>query len=408
MSDQQQRMPLTIYLLSLCNAYLYVCASLLITISALIGFELAPDKRLSTLPLALQFFSIMCGSVPASLIMGRIGRKRGFLIGGGIGVVGASVALWSVLNDDFLGYCLATICFGLFAAFGNYYRFTAAEVVPATRKSLAISMVMAGGVIAAFIGPNLANWSSALFDTSVFAGPFAVLIGVYLLSMMTIAFANLPAPVLNTATYSGRPLLKILLQPLFIVAVLCQMLGYATMNLVMTATPLAMHVHEYGLGATAFVIQWHVVSMFAPSFVTGHLIQRLGIVPVLASGVVLGLACVAINLTGNSMAHFTVSLVLLGVSWNFLFIGGTSLLTDTYTPEEKSRTQAANDLLVFSTVSITALAAGGMHHLFGYRFVNLSVIPMLLITGGAVIWLGLSGWQRKSLGAPIQSSAAER
>lgn len=381
------RLPKTIYLLSLCNAYLYVCASLLITISALIGYELAPDKRLSTLPLALQFFSIMCGSVPASLIMGKIGRKSGFLIGGAIGVLGSVIALWSVFNGVFIGYCMATICFGLFAAFGNYYRFTAAEVVPASRKATAISMVMAGGVIAAFIGPNLANWSSGFFISSQFAGPFAVLIGVYLLSMMTIAFAELPVPVKTDEAYSGRNLKQILTQPIFIVAVLCQMLGYGTMNLVMTATPLAMHDHAYGLGATAFVIQWHVVAMFAPSFFTGHLIQRLGISTVLGAGVLLGFCCVAINLLGDSMTHFTASLILLGISWNFLFIGGTSLLTDAYQPSEKSRTQAANDLIVFSTVTITALAAGGMHHLFGYRIVNLSVIPMLLLTGMAVLWL---------------------
>ncbi len=381
------RLPKSIYLLSLCNAYLYICASLLITISALIGFELAPDKRLSTLPLALQFFAIMCGSVPASLIMGKIGRKAGFLIGGSIGVVGACIALWSVFNAHFIGYCLATVCFGLFAAFGNYYRFTAAEVVPPSGKSLAISMVMAGGVIAAFIGPNLANWSAGFFPSSLFAGPFAVLIGVYFLSMMTIAFADLPAPVKSDEPYNGRSLTLILAQPVFIIAVLCQMLGYGTMNLVMTATPLAMQDHSYGLGATAFVIQWHVVSMFAPSFITGHLIQKIGIVKVLGMGVALGLSCVAINLMGSSMMHYTASLVLLGVSWNFLFIGGTSLLTDVYQSSEKSRTQAANDLIVFSTVTITALAAGGMHHLFGYRIVNISVIPFLLITGLAVIWL---------------------
>lgn len=388
-----KRLPTTIYLLSLCNAYLYVCGSLLITISALIGFDLAPDKRLATLPLALQFFSIMCGSMPASLIMGRLGRKVGFFIGGSIGVIGAAIALWSVLNSVFIGYCMATICFGQFIAFGNYYRFTAAEVVPASRKSTAIAMVMAGGVIAAFIGPNLANWSSGLFDSSVFAGPFAVLIGVYLLSMLTISFADLPAPVRTTESYSGRSLSLIVKQPIFIVAVLCQMLGYATMNLVMTATPLSMHANNYDLGATAFVIQWHVVAMFAPSFITGHLIQRLGIVPVLAMGVLLGFACVSVNLMGTSMMHYTMALVLLGFSWNFLFIGGTTLLTDSYGASEKTRTQGINDLLVFSVVTITALAAGGIHHVFGYRVVNLSVVPLLLIAGTAVLWLGMTRYQ---------------
>lgn len=386
---KQSRLPLTVYLLSLCNAYLFIGNSLLITISALIGFQLAPDKRLATLPLALQFFAIMCGSVPASLIMGRLGRRFGFLLAGCIGIVGAVFALWAIFHDAFVMYCLATICFGLFAAFGNYYRFTAAEVVPNDRKSTAIAMVMAGGVIAAFIGPNLANWSGGMFGHSQFAGPFAVLAGIYLLSMLTIAFSDLPAPPRSTEAYSGRSLRRIFLQPIFIVAVLCQMFGYGTMNLVMTATPLAMHMHDYDLGATAFVIQWHVVAMFAPSFVTGHLIEKLGMVPVLAGGVLLGLACVGINLLGETMMHFTLSLVLLGISWNFLFVGGTTLLTDAYTPSERSRTQAANDLIVFTTVTVTALAAGGMHHLYGYRIVNLSVVPMLLIAGLAILWMAL-------------------
>jgi len=383
-----ERLPLTIWLLSLCNAYMYICSSLLITVSALIGFELAPNKSLATLPMALQFFSIMCGTVPSSLFMGRFGRKAGFLLAGCIGIAGASIALWSVINDQFLGYCIASVCFGLFAAFANYYRFTAAEVVSDNAKSRAIAMVMAGGVIAAFIGPNLANWSSGLFPARAFAGPFAILIGVYLLSMLTISFAALPqAPKRLANAPSGRPLSAIMLQPTFVVAVICQMLGYGAMNLVMSSTPLAMNLHAYGLGATAMVIQWHVVAMFAPSFFTGHLINRLGVIPVLASGVLLGAACVVVNLTGESLPHFIVALMLLGISWNFLFVGGTTLLTDICTAEERSRTQAINDLLVFTTVTLTALTAGGMHHLFGWRIINLSVLPMFAISGLAIAWL---------------------
>ena len=387
MNTEQSRMPAAVYLLSVCNAYMYVCSSLLITISALIGFALAPDKRLATLPLALQFFSIMCTSVPASLFMGKFGRKLGFLLGGSIGVIGACVAIWSLFNEHFIGYCIATICFGAFAAFGNYYRFTAAEIVPSSGKSLAISLVMAGGVIAAFIGPNLANWSSGLFAAQEFAGPFAVLILVYLLSMLTIAFADLPRPIKASGAYSGRPLLTIMRQPIFVVAVICQMFGYGTMNLVMTSTPLAMRTHEMGMSATAFVIQWHVVAMFLPSFVTGHLIKRWGIVPVLSLGVVLGLLCVAINLSGESLNHFAIALALLGISWNFLFVGGTTLLTDAYDVAEKTRAQGANDLIVFSTVTLTALCAGGVHHLFGWQIVNLSVLPLLVFCGVAIAWL---------------------
>jgi len=369
---------------------MYVGSTLLITVSALIGFELASDKRLATLPLALQFLSIMLVGVPASLFMGRHGRKKGFLLAGVIGIVGAVIALVSIVGERFGGYCVATICFGAFTAFGNHYRFTAAEVVGPALRARAIAAVMAGGLIAAFIGPNLASWSGAMFAGHAYAGPFAVLIGVYALSMATVAFAELPPPVPRAAReHGGRALAAIAAQPRFLVAVTCQMLGYGTMNLVMTSTPLAMQLHGATLGDTAFVIQWHVVAMFAPSFVTGHLVSRLGLPTVLGAGVALGFCCVAINLAGETMTHFTIALMLLGISWNFLYVGGTTLLTETYAPAEKARAQALNDLLVFSTVTLTALSAGGIHHVFGWRVVNLGVTPLLGLTALAIVWLVL-------------------
>lgn len=383
------KMPRTIWLLSLANCWLFVGNSLLITVSALIGFELADDKRLATLPLALQFFTIMCTTVPASLFMGRFGRKPGFLLGGVIGLCGAGLALTALFSRRFEIFCLATICFGMVSAIGNYYRFTAAEVVTPALRPRAISMVMLGGLLAAFIGPNLANWSSGLFAELALAGPFAALSVVFCLSMITIAMADLPAPAPRNQSTAGRPIREIARQPRFIVAVICQMFGYGTMNLVMTSTPLAMQSHDFGLGATALVIQWHVVAMFAPSFFTGRLIERFGITAVLTSGVVLGVLTVVINLAGTSMTHFLVALIALGISWNFLFVGGTTLVTECHRPEERARTQALNDFLVFSTVSITALSAGTLHYVFGWRIVNLGVTPLLGLTALAVLWLAL-------------------
>lgn len=383
----RQSLPRTVWLLSLANGWLFVGNSLLITVSALIGFDLAPDKRIATLPLGLQFFAIMCTTVPASLFMGRFGRKPGFLLAGVIGLCGSSFALAAIFLRRFELYCMATLCFGAVAAFGNYYRFTAAEVVAEEARPRAISLVMAGGVLAAFIGPNLANWSSGMFAAQSLAGPFAALMLVYVASMATIALADFPLPQTTPRTGRGRPLGEIASQPVFLIAVTCQMLGYGTMNLVMTSTPLAMQMHEFGLGATALVIQWHVVAMFAPSFVTGHLIERFGMITILASGVALGVLTVAINLSGTSLAHFVVSLIALGISWNFLFVGGTTLLTRCYRTEERARTQALNDLLVFSTVALTALSAGTLHYLFGWRVVNLGVIPLLSVTAIAILWL---------------------
>jgi len=304
-----------------------------------------------------------------------------------IGVIGALIATWSIYNASFWAFCLATFCFGSFNAFGNFYRFTAAEVVDGERKSTAISYVMAGGVIAAFIGPNLARISHNLIPDHQYAGAFAVLIVVYALAFVTIAFARLPPQQSVSRESGGRPLLTIMAQPVFVVAVICEMLGYGTMNLVMSSTPLAMQMMQHELADTAFVIQWHVVSMFLPSFFTGHLIKRIGIVPVLSLGAGIGLLCVVVNLNGTTVTHFTAGLVLLGVCWNFLFVGGTTLLTEAYEPEEKNRAQGINDFLVFSTVTVTALSAGGMHHLFGWRVINLSVVPMLLLCLAGIAWL---------------------
>lgn len=389
MKANQERMPLTIYLLALCNAYMFIGSTLLITVSALIGFELAPDKRLTTLPLALQFFAIMCSSFPASMIMGKFGRKVGFLLAGSIGVFGAGVAIWSILHEQFYGYCLATVCFGIFTAFGSYYRFTAPEVVKPSNKETAISLVMVGGVIAAFIGPNLANWSSGIFESHKFAGPFVVLMGAYLISMCTIAFADLSDLSESSAdsTQPPRPLKEIIAQPVFIVAVICQMLGYGAMNFIMSSTPLAMGVNNYGIAETAFVIQWHVVAMFTPSFFTGHIIKRIGILPVLLIGAAMGFVAIAVNLLGTaSVTNFVTALLALGLSWNFLYVGGTTLLTDAYSPSEKARTQGINEFAVFSVVTLTALSTGTVHYIWGWKIVNLIAIPMLIIPVVAIIW----------------------
>ncbi len=367
---------------------MFICSSLLITVSALIGLDLAENKALATLPLALQFIAVMTCSIPASLAMGRWGRRNGFLFAACIGIAGACLALLAIYAGSLWIFCIATFCFGSFTAFGNYYRFTAPEIVSAEKKNVAISWVMAGGVIAAFIGPNLARWSQNMLEISIYAGAFVVVIGVYLLSLLTVTFMDLPTPAPSKQGAStGRSLSQIMAQPVFIVACLCATLGYATMNLVMTATPLAMHSHEMAFSDTAFVIQWHVVAMFAPSFVTGNLINFFGISKVLLAGAFLCLLCVIVNLTGESVWHFWSALVLLGLGWNFLFVGGTTLLTECYTEAEKSKTQAANDFIVFSTVSVTALSSGVLHHYLGWSVINLSVLPFIVLCGVSALWL---------------------
>jgi len=383
-------MPASIYILAFCTATAFTCASLLITLSALIGFDLAPNKNLTTLPMALQFFAVMSGSVPASFLMAKMGRRFGFMLAACIGLSGAAIAVLSLMLQNFWLFCLATFFFGSFTAFSNFYRFAAAEAVGPQLKNRAISYVMAGGVIAAFIGPNLANLSQNIFSANRFYGAFLLLSVVYIINFLVISQLKMPLVSSKSEAASGRPLSRVLLQPIFIVAVVCEMFGYGSMNLIMSSTPLAMHAHDHGLGSTAQVIQWHIFAMFMPSFFTGRLIDKFGIVPVLATGVTLGFVTIAINLSGETVSHFIAGLVALGICWNFLFVGGTTLLTSAYEPGERSRVQAINDLLVFSFVTITALSAGSIHYLFGWKIINLVALPLFVITTVAILWLALS------------------
>ena len=387
-----------VLLLAACQAMLMTGGSLLIATSALVGYRLAPDKALATLPLAAQMLASMLTSIPASLLMQRFGRRAGFLLGSSIGITGAGLATVAIVTGNFALFILGAALSGMFAGFGNYYRFAAADVATVDYRSTAISYVLAGGVIAAFIGPNLAHWTSAWL-VAPFAGSYLALTAILLLSFATQWFLDIPRPE-RAARGSGRTLAAIARQPVFIVAAIGGMLGYGIMALVMTATPLAMHDHHYAFSDTAFVIEWHVIGMFAPSFFTGHLIRRFGVLQVMLVGGVLSAVCVGINLAGTSLSHFWLALFLLGVGWNFLFIGATTLLTETYAPEEKAKTQALNDFLVFSTVTIAVLSAGTLQHRLGWQAVNYGVIPLIAVTVVAVAWLLL----RRRAAAPIQNA----
>jgi len=374
-----------VLILAACQAMLMTGGSLLIATSALVGYRLAPDRALATLPLAMQMLASMLTSIPASLLMQRFGRRAGFLLGSTIGITGAGLATVAIVTGNFTLFVFGAALSGMFAGFGNYYRFAAADVATVDYRSTAISYVMAGGVIAAFIGPNLAHWTSAWL-VAPFAGSYLALAAILMLSFTTQLFLDIPRPV-RAAHGSGRTLAAIARQPVFIVAAIGGMLGYGIMALVMTATPLAMHEHNYAFGDTAFVIEWHVLGMFAPSFFTGHLIRRFGVLQVMLVGGLLSAVCVGINLTGTSLSHFWLALFLLGMGWNFLFIGATTLLTETYAQEEKAKTQALNDFLVFSTVTIAVLSAGSLQHHLGWQAVNYGVIPLIAVTVIAVAWL---------------------
>jgi MFS family permease len=375
-----------VWLLSGCQALLNTGNSLLITTSALVGLRLAPDLALATLPLALQLLASMLTTMPASLLMQRIGRRAGFALGAVLGITGAGLAAYAIVTAQFVAFCAASALLGMFNAFGTYYRFAAADVSTPEYRSRAISFVMAGGVVAAVVGPNLASWTRALLPAVEFAGSYLSLIGVFALTLFALLFMRLPRPS-APAHGDGRPLRAIAAQATYLVAVAGGALGYGVMAFVMTATPLAMHAHAHPFSDTAFVIEWHLLGMFAPSFFTGHLIRRFGVLNVMLTGALLNAGCVAVNLIGTDVAHFWAALTLLGVGWNFLFIGGSTLLTETYRESEKARAQGLNDFLVFTAITVASLFAGALQHYLGWRAVNLGVIPLIVLIAGALLWL---------------------
>ena len=373
-------------LLALSQAMLITGTSLLLATCALVGMTLTSIKSLATLPLALLFLAQMATTIPASLYMQRVGRRLGFITSAVFGMAGAAIATIGIFKAEFSIFCFGTILIGVFNGFGQYYRFAAAETAPEEYRSRAISYVLAGGLIAAFAGPNLAKWSRQLLPEE-FAGSFAILIGIYLLALGIAFFLRMPEPGAAARATGGRPLGEIARQPAYLVAVASAMVGYGVMNFIMIATPLAMHDYAHPFSDTAFVIQWHVFGMFAPSFFTGQLIRRFGTANIMLAGVVLLGLCVGINFTGIAVIHFWSSLIFLGLGWNFMFVGATTLLTETYFLNEKAKAQALNDFIVFGTVTLTSFSSGAVQNILGWKTINMAVIPFLILIVFANLWL---------------------
>jgi MFS family permease len=376
-----------VILLALCQGLLMIGSSTMIAEAALVGHMLAADKAYATLPLAAQQVAVMATIVPASLLMARIGRRAGFTIGACFGILGTSLATLGVLWSSFPLFCLGTGLNGVYIGFSMFFRFAAVDGAGKEWHARAISYVLAGGVLAALIGPELAKHTKDLLAPVTFAGSFASLIIVALVSLILLQFTRIPMPSEAERRETQRPLAVIARQPAFIVAVLGGMVAYGAMNFVMTATPLAMAACGHSFDATASVIKWHVFAMFAPSFFTGHIIRRCGTPQVMMVGAAIMATCVAINLSGVDYPHFWAALALLGLGWNFLFVGATTLLTTTYRPAEKAKVQALNDLLVFGTVAVTAFSAGLAHHLAGWQAINFGIGPFLVVAALATVWL---------------------
>ncbi len=381
-----------VLLLSLCQALMLTGTSLVLSTSALVGARLTDTPLFVTLPLTLQFIGVMISSFSSSMLMKHIGRKAGFTGGLVLAIAGAALCAGAVYGGSFWGFAAGSLLLGMFNGVGQFYRFTAAEVAPPERRARAISYVLAGGVLAAFIGPNLANFTRNILPGAEFSGSYLALLGVYGLSIVLVSLTRIPPPGDIERSSGGRPLSAIVSQPVFLVAVFGALVGYGVMNLVMTATPLAMADCGFGFGPTSQVIQWHVVGMFLPSFFTGRLIERFGVLTIMNTGCVLLLGCIAINLHGVTYPHFLSALILLGIGWNFLFIGGTTLLTEAYSGAEKAKTQGVNDFIVASTVACTALSSGWLNHRFGWDVINQVAIPAVALALAATAWLS---WRRR-------------
>jgi MFS family permease len=385
-------------LLAACQAMLFTNNSTLIAINGLVGFALAPHKGLATLPITCWVLGGAIATMPASLHMKRVGRQRGLTSGTLWGIVGALICAGAIWLQSFWVLCFGTLVWGVYNAYGQYYRFAAADAATPDFKATAISLVLAGGLVGGILGPSLSRWTVESL-TPKFMGAYLALIAFALVTMVLLRFIRIPNPTVTEQTAAGRPLIEIAAQPKFIVAVLAGALSYGVMHFLMTSTPIAMQVCGHPYGASALVISSHVVGMFAPSFFTGPLIKRFGVLQVMLTGAVLNLVTIGIALSGITVAHFWWSLTLLGVGWNFLYIGGTTLLTETYRPEERAKAQGTNDQAIFIMMAISSFSSGLTVTSVGWQRVNLLALAIVAVVASALLWFTLRERARKAVAA---------
>ncbi len=361
-----------------------------IAINGLVGLSLAPHGWMATLPVMAYVVGGALCTGPVAWTQSRFGRKTSFQLGLTVALLSALLCAYAAHVQNFWLLCLATLIAGYYQANGQLYRFTAAELAAPPSREKAVSLVMAGGLIGAVLGPNLAARTRELASLP-FVGAYLALAVVAVLAMVLLATIRFPAvPARKPGASGGRPLSQVMRQPVFIVAAGASALGYGVMNLLMAATPLAMQQCGLPFSDAAFVLEWHVIGMFAPGFFTGHLIRRFGVLEVMGVGVLLNFACVAIALSGVELHHFAIALFLLGVGWNFLFTGGTTLSLGAYTPEEKDRAQGAINFLVFATMALSSFSSGVLvSGQDGWNWLNLGSLVPLVMTGAGIAWLAI-------------------
>ncbi len=387
-----------LFLLALCQGLFLTNNVTLMAVNGLVGLSLAPVPWMATLPISCY---VAGGALAAPLVARHQrawGRRRSFQLGLVVAMVASGLGALAAVRHDFWLLCAATVVAGYYSANASLYRFAAPELVAAPMKEKAISWVLAGGLLGAVIGPNL---STAARDAlpQPFAGAYLALVGVALLALGVVSRIEFPPITVPGSMARGRPLREIARQPVFIVAAAACALGYGVMNLLMAATPIAMSMCSHPFSSAALVLEWHVVGMYAPSFFTGALIRRFGALPVMATGVALNGVCVAVALSGVDLMHFMAALVALGVGWNFVYIGGTTLATEAYRPEERTTAQAAVDFCVYGTMTFTAFGSGALVTTGGWQAMNLGSLLPLALLATALGALALQR-RRRALGIP--------
>ena len=373
---------------------LIVCQGLFLTnnvtfiaINGLVGLSLAPVSWMATLPVMGYVVGAAFSTSIVAKSQNHFGRKISFQLGLLVAVLSALLCAYAALSRNFWLLVAGTFIAGYYSANGQLYRFAAAELTVASQRDKAVSWVLAGGILGAVIGPNLASWTRNLFDTA-FLGAYLTLSIAGLMGIVVMQFIHFPTEFKTEHSLAdGRPLKAILKQPVFMVAVIGAALGYGVMNLLMAATPLAMQICGLPFSDTALVLEWHVIGMFAPGFFTGTLIQRFGALKIMSIGVVLNFICILIALTGTDLRQFLIALFLLGVGWNFLFTGSTSLAMTAYKPDERDKAQAAINFFVFGTMAFTSFGSGALITSQGWSILNLGSLIPVIITALALLWL---------------------
>lgn len=382
-------------LYSACAAFSGAAAPVSIALGGLTGsYLLAADKSFATAPVTGFSVGIAIGAVVAATVMHRVGRKYGFMAGSVIGIMGMVIAAWSIVIHSFMLFVFGLLLNGIAAGFYQQYRFAATDRGTAEFRAKAISWVLASGVAAAIIGPQLIIWTTDLLAPIPFAGAYLSATSLFAVTLAILGFLEPSVPPRREKldkSDTGRPLVQIVKQPRFMVSVLCGSGSYALMSFVMTAAPLAMIGCGFTQTQSTLGIQWHVLAMFCPSFFTGHLIDRFGKEKIVATGLIILIGCALVGLAGINLANFWISLVLLGIGWNFGFIGATAMVTDTYQPEERSKAQGANDFLLFGSVALASFMSGQTLNSFGWNGINLVVFPVVAVCLGSLYWLYISG-----------------